>query len=83
MPHEHKAYDTTDDIFTSFVKNNRTWLEGMELGRIVDIVKAHEEKNGNVGPNIIEICSIYVMGYPWHIKYIVKHDGDEGPFIVI
>jgi hypothetical protein len=82
MPHEHKAYNITDDIFVGFIKNNRRWLDAMELGRIVDIVKAHEEKTGSVGPNIIEVCSIDVMEYPWHVKYIGKHGGGEGPFFV-
>ena len=75
MPHEHRAYNITDDIFTSFIKNNRMWLNKMSIGGITDIVKAHKDKT-------LDVCSLDVMEYPWHAKFIGKHEGGEGPFIV-
>lgn len=73
--HEHAAYVITDDIFVSFIKNNRQWIDAMTLGNIVNIVEAHRDKT-------LDICSIDVMDYPWRVKYVGKHEGGEGPFIV-
>jgi len=75
MPHQHEAYTITDDIFTSFINNNRKWMDEMAIGGVIDIVHAHEEKT-------MDVCSLDVMEYPWHVKYIGKHEGGEGPVYV-
>ena len=66
------AYDIVDEEFLSFINNNESWLDRMEIGDIINIVKQKKKSNN--------INSIGIMSEPWNIVYIAKSDGGEGPF---
>jgi hypothetical protein len=75
MPHEHEAYHIVDNIFISFIKNNRQWLNDMKVQSIVNVAEARKNKT-------MDICSLDVLDYPWRVVYVGKSEGGEGPFIV-
>ena len=66
------AYDIVDEEFLSFINNNESWLDRMEIDNIINIVKQKKKSNN--------INSIGIMSEPWNIVYIAKSDGGEGPF---
>ena len=75
--HEHKAYDIADGAFRRFVKNNKSWLDHMKEGRMVNIVAGHKDK-----PIDIDIRFSDVLWDLWNVKFIGKRSGLEGPHII-
>lgn len=75
--HEHAAYQIVDEVFLSFIKNNRSWINEMAVGDIMDVARRWEDPKTKVS-----VCSTDLLECPWSIRYVGIAKGGEGDFIV-
>lgn len=61
---DYLAYQITNEIFDSFIKNNQVNLRNLEVGVFIDITNPH-------------FCGRECIDYPFKAKFIMKQDCGE------
>ncbi len=77
-------YDRVDDIFRSFISNNRKWIDTMEKG---DIIQMPDRSRGDamkvpIGSSHYDLCSLDLLEYPFDVKYVGVVEWGEGDMII-
>jgi len=75
--HKYEAYCITDDLFHSFITNNRRWIDKINTGEVLDVGRRYENSETKAS-----VCSTDLLQHPWSIRYIGKVAGGEGDDIV-